>query len=116
MRTWLCLAVLSVVATGCDRDPGRTAVVAKTNAVSRLDDRGRVMETTIYGTNGAVKQRIFFEFGSNGWVQSTRTVDAEGKLKWTDTYSYDSGTTPRCVELQRVKSNGEAVAVKFVYS
>jgi hypothetical protein len=117
MRTLFCLVVIAIAAVGCRQQPGtRTAVAPNTNVVSKLDDRGRPTETTVYATNGVVKQRTFFETTDDGRILAARTVDAEGKLKWTDKYTYETGTSRRPSELQRLKPNGEAVAVRFVYS
>jgi hypothetical protein len=116
MRTLFGLAILAVIAVACHRDTrAPVATAAKTNVVSRLDDRGRPMETILYTTNGAVQRRTFFETGDDGRILSARTVDAEGELKWTDKYTYEAGTNQRPIEVQRVKPNGEAVVVKFVY-
>jgi len=115
MRTWLCLVIVSVVAVACNRHT-RPAVAVKTNVVSKLDNHGRLMETTVYAADGVVKQRTFFETAGDGRVLSARTVDADGKLKWTDKYTYGTGTNQRPTDLQRMKPNGEAVAVQFVYS
>jgi hypothetical protein len=115
MKILFFLVVIAVVAAACDRQPG-TKDTAKTNLVSKLDDRGRPMETTVYATNGVVKRRTFFETTDDGRVLSARTVDKDGKLKWIDQYMYQTGTNQQPIEIQRVKPNGETVAVRFVYS
>jgi hypothetical protein len=118
MRSWFCLVALCVAGVSCHRETGPERPQAainplNTNVVSKVDDKGSPAETLVYTTNGLLKQHTFFETAADGRVLSARTVDAEGKPKWTEQYSYGETGGTRPVEVRRLKPDGKIIAVHF---
>jgi hypothetical protein len=121
MRTLFCLIAVCAACISCRREAGDPrargpAGFPKTNVVSKLDEKGRPTETMVYATNGVLKQRTFFETAADGRIMTARTVDAEGRPKWTEQYSYGQTGDRRPVELRRTKPDGQIIAVRFLYS
>jgi hypothetical protein len=120
MKDLFCIAALCVTSLSCNRQPAvprasNPVALAPTNVVSKLNDKGRLSEKLVYATNGLLKHRTVFEAAEDGRILSSRTVDAEGNLKWMDQYSYATASN-RPVEMRRTKTNGESITVRFVYS
>jgi hypothetical protein len=93
-----------------------SAAAPKTNVVSKLDEKGRPTESIVYATNGVLKQRTSYVTDADGRVLTARTVDSEGKPKWTEQYSYRQAGDQRPVEIQRLLADGQTVSVRFLRS
>jgi hypothetical protein len=121
MRAAWCLAVICIAAVSCQREASRprtleSAASPKTNVVSRLDEKGRATETMVYATNGSLKQRTVYVTAADGRILTARTVDAQGRPKWTEQYSYGKADDHRLIEIRRLRTDGQIISVRFVSS
>lgn len=112
----VCAACVSCHKEAADPHPPEAAAAPKTNVVSKLDEKGRAPETTVYATNGLLKHRTFSVTDAAGRILTARTVDSEGKPKWTEQYSYKEAGDRRPVEIRRSLADGRIVSVRFLRS
>ena len=116
-----CLVAVCAVCVSCHKEAAdlrapESAAAPKTNVVSKLDEKGRPTETIVYGTNGVVKRRTYPVTDAGGRILTARTVDSEGKPKWTEQYSYREAGDPHPVEIRRLLADGQIVSVRFIRS
>jgi hypothetical protein len=100
----MCAAVVSCHREANDLGKPESAASPKTNVVSRLDEKGRPTETMVYAT------------AADGRILTARTVDGQGKPKWTDQYSYEKAGDHRPAAIRRLRADGHIVSVSFLYS
>ncbi len=118
MRLWFCLIALCAAGVSCRREAGperpRAAINPPiTNIVSKVDSEGRPAETLVYATNGLLKLHTLFETANDGRVLRARTIDAEGRPKWTEQYSYRETGGAQPIEIRRLKPDGKVTTVHF---
>jgi hypothetical protein len=121
MRAFCCLVAVCAAVVSCHREANdlrkpESGASPKTNVVSRLDEKGRPTETMVYATNGSLKQRTLYVTAADGRILTARTVDGQGKPKWTDQYSYPEAADHRPADIRRVRADGQIVSVRFLYS
>jgi hypothetical protein len=121
MRMFCCLVVACAACVSCHKETADlrapdSAAAPKTNVVSGLDDKGRPTETIVYATKGVLKQRTLKVTDADGRTLTARTVDSDGKTKWTEQYSYGEAGDHRPVEIRRLLADGQIVSVRFVRS
>ena len=121
MRAFCCLLAACAAVVSCQREANdlrkpESAASPKTNVVSRLDEKGRPTESVVCATNDALKQRTFYVTAADGRILTARTVDPQGKPKWTDQYSYDKAGDHRLVEIRRLRADGQIISVRFLSS
>jgi hypothetical protein len=119
MRAFCCLVAACAACVSCHREADaprapKSAASPKTNVVSKLDDKGWLSETIVYETNGVLKQRTVYVTAADGRILTARTVDSQGRSKWTDKYSYSDASNRRPVEIQRLKADGQLISVRFL--
>src|SRR5438132_1645186 len=118
MRVFCCLVAACAAFVSCHRKANSPAAESpaslKTNAVSKLNDKARPIETLVYETNGLLKQRTFYLRDADGRILTARTVDPDGKSKWTDQYSYGEPSNQRPVEIRRMKADGQIISMRFL--
>ncbi len=112
----VCAACVSCHKEAADLPAPKSTAAPKTDIVSRLDEKGRPTETKVYGTNGVLKRRTFAVTDADGRILTARTVDAEGKPKWTEQYFYGEAGDRRPVEIRRSLPDGKIISVRFLRS
>lgn len=111
--TW---ALLPLLLASCSKSNQATLVDEHTNRVEKVskpDTNGETSKKTTPVTAAPAQYQTTFQTNQYGMLQSSKTFDSSGNLKWTETYAY--GASTNLLETKRILPNGDVSIIQYQY-